>query len=329
MIWITLTTETFNMLFTSSSTIVKHGLDTLLRIPFFLVLAAPWISLIMKSRITKIIFNLGLIDAELEKYFYYQKHQLVHLLATLFTIMSCFFPVVILASIRGVAFWINNFSVITFIAYTWTGGLFFSAIFNLLIYSVVLRLEAINYLLQQISNSEKLQSEILDEHVAKKMRLIESLSNLHDILCDVATHCTTCFAVPIVLVMLHILILQILTAFAFLRVVFYHLDAAELNDSVFYMIGAVSYSLLSTSCILLAGVLRRHTIITWKLTHRIINVTKSILIEDRLQRFSEQMNHRVPNVDCWFFVLDWPFFLKVCSEAATYLIILIQFESKL
>uniref|UniRef100_A0A182SCM9 Gustatory receptor n=1 Tax=Anopheles maculatus TaxID=74869 RepID=A0A182SCM9_9DIPT len=72
----------------------------------------------------------------------------------------------------------------------------------------------------------------------------------------------------------------------------------------------LSYCLMPISTIWMAGDIKKRTVVTWKLIHRIINITDVMEIEDLLQQFSEQMNHRSPSIDFRFFDVDWPLLVQ-------------------
>ncbi|XP_058117547.1 uncharacterized protein LOC131288933 [Anopheles ziemanni] len=320
---LTLITDSWNLIFVSSSPLVAKGLDLLLKIPFFSLLFIPWLFLYRRSLITQISLDLDFFDLKIASYNYHQNFQFYHLLTSICATICCVVPFIILITMRGYEFWMNNFEVNTFIAYSWSGGLLFYTMFNLLLYFVLSRVKDINHILRRMLNIEN-----MDSTKTETLQTIQMLSKLHDKLCDVTNNLSTCFAMPVVFIMVHICISQILATFAFIRVCFYHHDPDEFKDSLFILTGTVCYSLLSIVSIGLAGEMKKCSVITWKLIHRMINKTTSVEVEDRLQRLSEQMGHRVPHIDFRFFDVDWALFVKACSESATYLIILIQFDSK-
>ncbi|XP_050086646.1 uncharacterized protein LOC126571852 [Anopheles aquasalis] len=161
------------------------------------------------------------------------------------------------------------------------------------------------------------------------IRLIRKVRQLQDKLCDVTTNCSACFGVPVVFVMVHSLTCQLVVMYAFIRVLAHQYGGTELSDTIYYIVGSSLYALLPTFSIALAGELRKSCITTWKRVHGLINKASSTEIEDELQWLSEQMSHRMPSIDLQWFDVDWPIYVKACSELATYLIIMIQFESKL
>ncbi|XP_052890778.1 uncharacterized protein LOC128298992 [Anopheles moucheti] len=323
MIYMVFTTESWDLLFTSSSQFVEKGLDILLKIPIGLVVFIPWIFLLRKPQISHLSHDLAVFDNLMKKYNYPHNYQFFHIIATIFTTIDVGIPLIILAAIRGFSFWMKHFMVLTFLSVSWSAGMLFNTVFNILLYHILYRVEVINDLLRKLLYCDRFENNTLDT-----MELIRTLMRLHDKLGDIANNCSRCFAITTVLTMIHVLVSNILTTFALIRVVFYHYDAIELRDCIFYMIGIMSYSLLPICTIWMAGDIKKRTVLTWKLIHRFINTADDIEIEDLLQRFSEQMNHRSPSIDFRFFDVDWPLLVKACSEASTYLIIMIQFDIK-
>uniref|UniRef100_A0A182NR13 Gustatory receptor n=1 Tax=Anopheles dirus TaxID=7168 RepID=A0A182NR13_9DIPT len=324
----TLTTDSWDLLFKSSSVIVEQGLDILLKLPLLLMLISPWLQLLRKPIILTISHDLKVFDEMIESYSYPQSFQFYHAITTMISVVCIANPLIILAWIRGFSFWIQHFFVITFVAASWTGGLLFNSFFNVLILHIVGRLESINDILNNILHNETIGSD-----APKPLNLIKALMRLHDKLSDISSNCSSCFCYTvyceyIVLMMLHVMAAQILAVFAVIRVIFYHYDETEFKDCVLYLIGTSFYCILPLIAIWFAADLKKRTIITWKLVHRIINTTNSAEVEDLLQQFSEQMSHRTANVDFRFVDGDWSLLVKACSEVATYLIIMMQFERK-
>ncbi|XP_053660314.1 uncharacterized protein LOC128709341 [Anopheles marshallii] len=323
MIYVVFTTDSWDLLFTSSSQYVENGLDILLKIPIGLVVFFPWIFLLRKPQISLLSHDLAVFDKLVSKCNYTPNYQFFHIVATIFTTIDVGVPLIILVAIRGLSFWMNHFIVLAFIGVSWSAGLLFNTVFNIILYHILYRVEVINDLLRKLLYRDRFQNNTPDT-----MELIRTVMRLHDKLGDIANNCSRCFAMTTVLTMIHVLVSQMLTTFALIRVAFYHYDAIELKDCIFYMIGTMSYCLLPIGTIWMAGDIKKRTVVTWKLVHRFINTTDDTEIEDLLQQFSEQMNHRSPSIDFRFFDVDWPLLVKACGEATTYLIIMIQFDIK-
>uniref|UniRef100_A0A182JRQ7 Gustatory receptor n=1 Tax=Anopheles christyi TaxID=43041 RepID=A0A182JRQ7_9DIPT len=335
MMYIIHVTDAWDLIFVSSSQLVEKGLDIVLKIPFYMMLFVPWIFLFRKRKFSHISEDLAIFDALIAKHNYPLNYQFFHIFSTLLTTASISIPLISLASIRGFEFWMDHFIVLTFVGFSWAGGLLYNTICNVMLFHILYRLEAINDFLRKNFCSNRIQ-----DHRENALPLIKTLMRLHDKLSDISTNCSQCFgfsvgttvfgtlASLVVLTMIHVLVSQLLTTFAFIRVIFYHFNVVELNDCIFYTIGTTSYCCLPIITIWIAGHIKKRTIVTWKLVHRIINTTAAMEAENLFQQFSEQMNHRTPSVDFRFFDVDWPLLVKACSEAATYLIIMIQFETK-
>ncbi|XP_035919726.1 uncharacterized protein LOC118517577 [Anopheles stephensi] len=323
MIYVIFTTDSWNLLFTSSSQYVENGLDILLKIPIAMVVCIPWIMLVRKPQIARLSHDFIIFDKLMTKFKYQNNYQFFHIIATIFAVIDILIPLAILAAIRGFNFWFVHFLVLGFVGFSWSGGLLFNTTFNILLFHILYRMEVVNDLLRDILHSDRSQS-------SKEATLeqIKTIMRMHDKLGDIANNCSRCFAISIVLTMLHVLVSQLFTVFAFVRVLFYHYDANELKDCIFYIIGTTSYCMMPISTIWMAGDIKKRTVVTWKLIHRIINTTEAMEVEDLLQQFSEQMNHRSPSIDFRLFDVDWPLLVQACSEAATYLIIMIQFGTK-
>uniref|UniRef100_A0A182RG20 Gustatory receptor n=1 Tax=Anopheles funestus TaxID=62324 RepID=A0A182RG20_ANOFN len=350
MIYVVFTTDSWDLMFTSSSQYVEKGMDILLKIPIVLVVIFPWIFLLRKVQFIQISYDIGVFDKQMLKYNHPLNYQFFHIFATLFTIVNVVVPLIILVAMRGVRFWMEHFIVLTFIGSSWSSGLMFNTVFNILLYHILYRVQVINDLLRyakcQFSKMTSrgnttankkfpflffrklLYQDRFQLDTANTLALIKTIMRLHDKLGDIANNCSRCFAITTVLTMIHVLVSQILTTFALIRVVFYHYDAIELKDCILYIIGTTTYCWMPICTIWMAGDIKKRTIVTWKLIHRFINTTDDIEVEDLLQQFSEQMNHRSPSIDFRFFDVDWPLLVKACSEAATYLIIMIQFDVK-
>uniref|UniRef100_A0A182HK27 Gustatory receptor n=1 Tax=Anopheles arabiensis TaxID=7173 RepID=A0A182HK27_ANOAR len=328
MIYIILVTDAWDMIFVSSSQLVEKGLDIVLKIPFAMMLFVPWIFLFRKTKIFYISRDLDIFDALIAKYNYPANYQFFHMFSTLFATAAISIPLLSLASIRGLEFWMDHFFVLTFVGFSWSGGLLYNNICNVLLFHILYRIEVINDFLRKSITSDRLEDDL-----GSVLQLIKTLMRLHDKLSDISTNCSQCFGfsvgTSVFITMIHVLISQLITTFAFIRVMFYHYNETELNDSIIYTIGTTSYCCLPIITIWIAGHIKKRNVITFKLVHRIINTTNVVEIEDLLQQFSEQMNHRSPSVDFRFFDVDWPLLVKACSEAATYLIIMIQFETKI
>uniref|UniRef100_A0A182VW92 Gustatory receptor n=1 Tax=Anopheles minimus TaxID=112268 RepID=A0A182VW92_9DIPT len=323
MIYITITSDSWDLLFMSSSQFVEKSLDMLLKIPMGFVLVIPWIFLLRKPQISQLSYDLGVFDKLVMKNGYPQNYQFFHFISTIVAIIDIIMPMTILTAIRGMSFMKEHFIVLSFIGTSWSAGLLFNTTFNMILYHMLYRVEVINDLLRKLLNHDHYKNNKEDT-----MKLIRLLMRLHDKLGDIANNCSRCFAMMIILGMIHVLISQMLTTFALSRVIFYHYDVNELIDCTFYIIGTTGYSAVPIVTIWMAGSIKKRTIITWKLIHRFINTTDDIEIEDLLQQFSEQLNHRSPCIDFRFFDVDWPLLVKACSEAATYLVIMIQFDIK-
>uniref|UniRef100_A0A6E8UZJ9 Gustatory receptor n=1 Tax=Anopheles coluzzii TaxID=1518534 RepID=A0A6E8UZJ9_ANOCL len=353
MIYIILVTDAWDLIFVSSSQLVEKGLDIVLKIPFAMMLFVPWIFLFRKTKIFYISRDLDIFDAlvnvpflffvrtscflfsaiiflfiQIAKYNYPANYQFFHMFSTLFATAAISIPLLSLASIRGLEFWMDHFFVLTFVGFSWSGGLLYNNICNVLLFHILYRIEVINDFLRKSITSDRLEDDL-----GSVLQLIKTLMRLHDKLSDISTNCSQCFGfsvgTSVFITMIHVLISQLITTFAFIRVMFYHYNETELNDSIIYTIGTTSYCCLPIITIWIAGHIKKRNVITFKLVHRIINTTNVVEIEDLLQQFSEQMNHRSPSVDFRFFDVDWPLLVKACSEAATYLIIMIQFETKI
>uniref|UniRef100_A0A182PR58 Gustatory receptor n=1 Tax=Anopheles epiroticus TaxID=199890 RepID=A0A182PR58_9DIPT len=331
MMYIIFVTDAWDLIFVSSSQLVEKGLDIVLKLPFVMMLFAPWLFLIRKPLFSHISRDAVIFDTLMARYNYPPNYQFFHMLSTILTMAAISIPVFSLAFIRGFEFWMDHFIVLTFVGFSWAGGLLLNTMCNVLLLHVLFRLEVINDLLRKnfISNC-------VQHNTSYARQLIKTVMRMHDKLSDISSDCSKCFAITVrenencavVITMLHVLASQLITTFAFIRVLFYRYDARELKDCIFYTIGTTSYCLLPIFTIWIAGHIKKRNIITWKLVHRIINTTDVIEVEDLLQQFSEQMNHRIPSVDFRFFDVDWPLLVKACSEACTYLIIMIQFETK-
>uniref|UniRef100_A0A182XNY1 Gustatory receptor n=1 Tax=Anopheles quadriannulatus TaxID=34691 RepID=A0A182XNY1_ANOQN len=328
MIYIILVTDAWDLIFVSSSQLVEKGLDIVLKIPFAMMLFVPWIFLFRKTKIFYISRDLDIFDALIAKYNYPANYQFFHMFSTLFATAAISIPLLSLASIRGLEFWMDHFFVLTFVGFSWSGGLLYNNICNVLLFHILYRIEVINDLLRKSITRDRLEDDL-----GSVLQLIKTLMRLHDKLSDISTNCSQCFGfsvgTSVFITMIHVLISQLITTFAFIRVIFYHYNETELNDCIIYTIGTTSYCCLPIITIWIAGHIKKRNVITFKLVHRIINTTNVVEIEDLLQQFSEQMTHRSPSVDFRFFDVDWPLLVKACSEAATYLIIMIQFETKI
>ncbi|XP_050070666.1 uncharacterized protein LOC126558659 [Anopheles maculipalpis] len=323
MIYVIFTTESWDLLFTSSSQYIEKGLDILLKIPIALVVFIPWIILMRKPQIASLSRDLAVFDKLMAKCNYPHNYQLLHIIAAFFAATNVLIPLIILAALRGFDFWADHFLVLGFVGYSWSGGLLFNTTFNILLFHILYRIEVVNDLLRDL-----LQTNCSQNSVVETLEKIKTITRMHDKLGDIANNCAKCFAISIVLTMLHVLISEILTIFAFVRALFYHHDVDELQDCIFYILGTTSYCTMPIATIWIAGDMKKRTVVTSKLIHRIINTTNVVEIEDLLQQFSEQMNHRSPSIDFRLFDVGWPLLVKACSEAATYLIIMIQFDTK-
>ncbi|XP_058060931.1 uncharacterized protein LOC131211471 [Anopheles bellator] len=321
-IFVTLRTDAWGLIHISSSGLVEQSMAILMQLPFFALLLTPWLFQAHKVRILRMFSDLERFDAEIAKLCCCRNYQVHHLLGSLSTVMCCIFHPIFLAGIRGVEFWSDHFMAGAFMSYCWSGGICFYMMFNLLLYFVWTRAETINHVLKKLTY--RIDSEC---DVQETLRLIRTLRKLQDKLCDVTHDCSVSYGTPMVMLMIHILVSLLVATFAFLRVVFYRYIAAEAYDAAFYMVGTVLYSALSIMSIALAGELRKCSINTWKLVHRLINLTTSAEIEDELQWLSEQMSHRLPSIDLLFFDVDWLLLVRATGELATYLIIMIQFDA--
>ncbi|XP_035779470.1 uncharacterized protein LOC118459821 [Anopheles albimanus] len=67
--------------------------------------------------------------------------------------------------------------------------------------------------------------------------------------------------------------------------------------------------------------------LTAKLIDRAINSTNNTEITEMLRLFLMQLSHRSPIITCGLFPFDWTLIFSLNSTAATYIIILLQFES--
>uniref|UniRef100_A0A182FZN7 Gustatory receptor n=1 Tax=Anopheles albimanus TaxID=7167 RepID=A0A182FZN7_ANOAL len=322
---VTLTTDSWDLIFISSSPLVERGLGFLLKMPFLYLLFIQWIMEYKKEQVVRVFSDMECFDAEIIKFNCSRNYQLFHLMASVWVVVLNTVPSVILLLMRGYQFVVNNFSVCGYISFSWNGGLCYFTLFILLLHAILIRVDAINLVLKNLS------AVIMEKkgNTHDTIRLIRKVRLLHDKLCDVATNCSACFGVPVVFVMIHSLTCQLLVMYAFIRVHTYRYGDIELSDTIYYLVGSSLYALLPTFSIMLAGELRKSSITTWKRVHELINKASSTEVEDELQWLSEQMSHRIPTIDLQWFDVDWPIYVKACSELATYLIIMIQFKSKL
>ncbi|XP_061500800.1 uncharacterized protein LOC1282041 [Anopheles gambiae] len=144
MIYIILVTDAWDLIFVSSSQLVEKGLDIVLKIPFAMMLFVPWIFLFRKTKIFYISRDLDIFDALIAKYNYPANYQFFHMFSTLFATAAISIPLLSLASIRGLEFWMDHFFVLTFVGFSWSGGLLYNNICNVLLFHILYRIEVIN-----------------------------------------------------------------------------------------------------------------------------------------------------------------------------------------
>ncbi|XP_035919763.1 uncharacterized protein LOC118517590 [Anopheles stephensi] len=101
-------------------------------------------------------------------------------------------------------------------------------------------------------------------------------------------------------------------------------------ESVFNAGPILSYLMFAYCVFIVAffgNALKQQGKITAQLIDKAINSTNNAEIIEMLRMFLMQLGHRSPMITCGLFPFDWTLIFSILSTAATYIIILLQFES--
>ncbi|XP_050087085.1 uncharacterized protein LOC126572088 [Anopheles aquasalis] len=180
---------------------------------------------------------------------------------------------------------------------------------------------------EQLSfDDDVVQSSALTVYNAKQIVVLRQIMQAFDQICDLADKGSFYYGVQIMVSVAGSFVFLLFYTFAFTLVV----RSVLPFDSVFYAGPLLSYVLFSYNIFIIAflgNALKQQGNLTRKLIDRAINSTNNTEITEMLRLFLMQLGHRSPIITCGLFPFDWTLIFSINSTAATYIIILLQFES--
>ncbi|XP_049534790.1 uncharacterized protein LOC125950650 [Anopheles darlingi] len=175
-------------------------------------------------------------------------------------------------------------------------------------------------------DSDAVQSSSLTVYNSKQKIVLRQIMQAFDQICDLADKGSFYYGVQIMVSIAGSFVFLLFYTFAFTLVV----RSVLPFDSVFYAGSLLSYVLFSYNIFItafLGNALKQQGKLTAKLIDRAINSTNNTEITEMLRLFLMQLGHRSPIITCGLFPFDLTLIFSILSTAATYIIILLQFES--
>ncbi|XP_055605602.1 uncharacterized protein LOC129753780 [Uranotaenia lowii] len=163
-------------------------------------------------------------------------------------------------------------------------------------------------------------------HTTDKEHEIRFISSTYDVLVETLQAYNDVFSYQLAFEMMGYIIFAIFTLFSIGSWVANQIPVVMLL-ALFYGISTIHYTMFMVPIFKIGNDIQNEGKRMAVLVHRAINqsslTTGSI---DRLRTFSRQLQHQQPVVSCGMFSFDWTLCFSVISSAATYTMIMVQFE---
>ncbi|XP_053670697.1 putative gustatory receptor 28b [Anopheles nili] len=166
----------------------------------------------------------------------------------------------------------------------------------------------------------------LTVHGANDILQFRQIMQIFDLICDLADKGSFYYGIQMMISMAGSFIYLLFYTFAFTLVI----RSVLPFESVFNAGSIISYMMFAYNVLIVAlfgNSIKQQGKFTSQLIDRAINATNNPGIIEMLEIFLLQLGHRTPLVTCGLFPFDWTLFFSILSTAATYIIILLQFES--
>ncbi|XP_053659883.1 uncharacterized protein LOC128708927 [Anopheles marshallii] len=160
----------------------------------------------------------------------------------------------------------------------------------------------------------------------KQMAVLRRVMQIFDHISDLADKGSFYYGIQIMVSVAGSFVYLLFYTFAFTLVI----RSVLPFESVFNMGPIISYLMFAYNVFIVAcfgNALKQQGKITSQLIDKAINSTNNAELIEMLRMFLMQLGHRSPLITCGLFPFDWTLIFSILSTAATYIIILLQFES--
>ncbi|XP_058060880.1 uncharacterized protein LOC131211438 [Anopheles bellator] len=171
-----------------------------------------------------------------------------------------------------------------------------------------------------------IETPTLAVHGSAQMQVLRQIMQTFDQICDLADNGSFYYGIQIMVSIAGSFMFLLFYTFAITLVV----RSVLPFESVFYAGPLMSYAMFAYNILIVAflgNALKQQGKLTAMLIDRAINSTNNAEIIEMLRLFLMQLGHRSPLITCGLFPFDWTLIFSILSTAATYIIILLQFES--
>ncbi|XP_058117567.1 uncharacterized protein LOC131288948 [Anopheles ziemanni] len=157
--------------------------------------------------------------------------------------------------------------------------------------------------------------------------LVAGLTDLHNVLSAIVQHINALFLVQVFMCLAAYTSLLIFTLFSYYRAAVV-LGETEYNFARLTVAWSIYNSLFVLPTILFGAWARIEANRFSKLVHLMLRTSNDNLLQDQLLALSLQLHHRPLGIRTCFVPLNWPAYASMIGYISTYVVILIQFDSK-
>ncbi|XP_070504866.1 putative gustatory receptor 28b [Chironomus tepperi] len=197
-----------------------------------------------------------------------------------------------------------------------------------LLYSIFIRFRLINDSIKKFFVTEE-EDELKNQKSSEVLcKIVAKLADLHDTLVDIVGSFNYCFSFTLMHVVASTFLTDIFSIFAIYRV-FVRYDYSQWEAAVIQYVWNLYFLIYGFIIVMLGSLVTRTGKYTAVLVHKAVNYIydDDDPIIDVLKMFSQQMQHRAPVVTCGLFTFDFTLLFTIIGATATYIVILIQFDT--